>query len=619
MKRRRPVTALPRHMPAGQLRRNLEAVQRFRLNVVFGALLILFVGLLGRLGKLQVVDAAAWSAEASQRHDRHHTFRGLKGRILDRHGRTLVTSRRVLSVSVDPSLVEEPRTFALRLAAMLDDADFASRIHRVIVTAPEGCRHRLIRPLVEDERVTAQLQSLMGYQATLRAGLRGLKVEEREIRTYPNGEYVAHILGRAPATSGDGEAPAGGYGAERAFHEDLKAGEVTVPVQREGGRRRQRRAALVVDPQRAAGRDLRLTLDIVIQHALETALDELQETWQPVFSTGLVLDPQTGELLALANRPTFDPAREAGNTNHAVQGMYSPGSLFKPFVAAYGLGLGVVQPHERIEMPVRKGFAWGRHVRVVSDGHPTADWDGYGDVPRILAYSCNPAMAEILWRVMEVAAADGTTRRSVEPVRAMMVRLGFDRPVGIELYGDKLARYDGSQGRWNPLYPTLGFAFGQSFDISPLRLACCFAAFARDDARILKPTLLPGGGGPRQDLPPVCAHPSHLALIRQGLAGAVDEGTAHAAFAGCRYAVSGKTGTAQVPGTSWQFASFAGFAPRDRPRVLVLVMAKVDDRLVHPETEVRPYGGNVGAPAVRRVIESSLDYLGPADEEAAAR
>ena len=98
MRRRRPVTALPRHMPVGQLRRNLEAVQRFRLNVVFGALLILFVGLLGRLGKLQVVDAAAWSAEASQRHDRHHTFRGLKGRIHDRHGRTLVTSRRVLSV-----------------------------------------------------------------------------------------------------------------------------------------------------------------------------------------------------------------------------------------------------------------------------------------------------------------------------------------------------------------------------------------------------------------------------------------------------------------------------------------------------------------------------------------
>lgn len=619
MKRRRPVTALPRHLPAGQLRRNLEAVQRFRLNVVFGALLILFVGLLGRLGKLQLVDAAAWSAEASRRHDREHTFKGLKGRILDRHGRTLVTSRRVLSVSVDPQLVEEPRTFAIRLAAVLDDPEFAPRIYRAILGAPEGCRHRMIRPLVEDERVIAQLQVLRGYRATLRAELRGLKVEEREIRTYPNGDYLSHVLGRAAASPGEGEAEGGGYGVERRFHDALKAGELTVSVQREGGTRRSIRAPEVVDPRRAAGRDLRLTLDIVIQHALETALDEVQETWQPAFSTGIVLDPRTGELLALANRPTFDPRGQAGNTNHAVQGLYAPGSLFKPFVVAYGLGLGVVQPDERLEMPTQKWFRWGRSARSVSDGHPTADWDGCGDIPRVIGHSCNPATAEILWRVMEVADADGTTRRSVAPVRTLMDRLGFGAPTGIELSGDKPARYDTSQGPWNPLYPTLGFAFGQSFVISPLRLACCFAAFARDDARIVKPTLLPGDGGPRLDLPPVCLHPSHLALIREGLAGTVDEGTADLAFAGCRYPVSGKTGTAQIPSTTWQYASFAGFAPRERPRVLVLVMAKVDDRLVHPTTGVRPYGGKVAAPAVRRVIEASLDYLGPIGEEAGAR
>jgi len=305
--------------------------------------------------------------------------------------------------------------------------------------------------------------------------------------------------------------------------------------------------------------------------------------------------------------------------NHAVQGMYSPGSLFKPFVVAYGLGLGVVQPDERIEMPVQKEFRWLRHARSVSDGHPTADWDGYGDLPRVIARSCNPATADIFWRTMEIALADGTTRRSVAPVRTLMEQLGFDRPIGIELHGDKPARYDTSQGPWNPLYPCLGFAFGQSFDISPLRLACCFAAFARDDARIVKPTVLPGRGGARQDLPPVCLNPAHLAVVREGLAGAVEEGTAQQAFAGCRYPVSGKTGTAQVPGTNWQFASFAGFAPRERPRVLVLVMAKVDDRLVHPVSEVRPYGGNVGAPAVRHVVEASLDYLGLADEEQAAR
>lgn len=599
-------------MPAGQLRRNLEAVQRFRLNVVFGALIILFVGLLGRLGKLQLVDAAAWSAEASRRHDREHTFKGLKGRILDRHGRTLVTSRRVLTVAADPQLVDDPHGFALRLAALLDDPDAAPRIVRAIQSAPEGCRHWTLCPLIEDGRVTAQLQALKGYRATLRAGLKGLKVEDREIRSYPNGDYLAHVLGRAPAP---GQAESTGHGVECAYRDLVRAGEMTIPVQREGGRRRRRRVERVVDTGLTAGRDLSLTVDVVIQHALERALDEVQATWQPVFSTGLVLDPQTGELLALANRPSFDPARQAGTYNHAVQGMYSPGSLFKPFVIAHGLALGVVQPHERIPMPVSLPFRWLRHTRVVSDSHPTADWDGSGDLPWVIAHSSNPATATVIWRIMEVAGSDGTTRRSVVPVRTMMDDLGFGAPTGIELCGDKPARYDGSQGAWNPLYPTLGFAFGQSFDISPLRLASCFAAFARDDARIVRPTLVPGRGGARLDLPPVCAQPAHLELIRRGLAGAVDGGTARSAFKGCRYETSGKTGTAQVPGTNWQFASFAGFAPRERPRVLVLVMAKVDDRLVHPTTEVRPYGGNVGAPAVRQVIEASLDYMGLAEEE----
>jgi len=618
MRSRRPVTALPRTVPVGQLRRNLEAVQRFRLGVVFGAILILFAGLLARLGKLQLVDASAWSAKAALRHDREHTFHGLRGRVLDRHGRTLVTSRRVLSVAVDPQVVEEPRTFALRLAALLDEPDLAPRIYRLVKDAPEGCRHRTIRPRVEDERVTAQLQTLIGYAATVRAGLRGLKVAEREVRTYPNAEYAAHVLGRAPDDAWG--RPEGGYGVESAFDEALKGGEVRVPVQREGGSGRSFRASLVVDPRLAAGHDLLLTLDVVIQHHLERALDGVMATWQCPFATGVVLDPESGEVLALANRPTFDPGCEGGTLNHAVQGLYAPGSLFKPFVAAYALGLGVVTVDERVEMPVRKAFTWGRHTRVVSDGHPTGDWDGCGDVARIIGHSCNPASAELLWRVMEAAGPDGASTRSVEPVRQLMARLGFGRPLGIELHGDKPARYDASQGPWNPLYPTLGFAFGQSFVVSPLRLACCFAAFARDDARILRPTLLPGQGGPRLDLPPVCAQPAHLEAVRAGLAQAVDEGTAKAAFAGCPYRVAGKTGTAQMPGTHWQYASFVGFAPRERPRVLVLVMAKVDDQLVHPATGVRPYGGNVGAPAVRAVIESTLDYLAEGvDEEEAVR
>ena len=111
----------------------------------------------------------------------------------------------------------------------------------------------------------------------------------------------------------------------------------------------------------------------------------------------------------------------------------------------------------------------------------------------------------------------------------------------------------------------------------------------------------------------MCASPGDLALVRAGLARCVDEGTGRKAFAGCRYAVSGKTGTGErkMPGFVYNFAGFCGFAPRERPRLLVLVVAQVDDRIVHQTGEVRlrPFGGAVAAPAVRQVMERSLEYL----------
>ena len=118
MKKGRPRTRLPRSVPVGQARRNLVAVQRFRLDFVFCVLLVIFIALIGRLGKLQLVDAATHRSKATEAQQGRGVFRGLRGRILDARGRTLVTSRRIVHVAADPQEIRHKggdyRTFAQR-------------------------------------------------------------------------------------------------------------------------------------------------------------------------------------------------------------------------------------------------------------------------------------------------------------------------------------------------------------------------------------------------------------------------------------------------------------------------------------------------------------------------
>jgi cell division protein FtsI (penicillin-binding protein 3) len=590
------VTRLPRTVPVGQARRTLEAVRTFRANFIFGVLLLLFGGLLARFAHLQLVRGDDYRAQAEARQGARVTVTGVRGRIADVHGRLLATSAfgREVAVDADPSVLaaEDLPEYAGRIAALLDGEQTHEQIlarlvegrgRRRVVEGPfglrwlrTGTRHLVLREYVDEPRIVAALDEA----ALAKDRIPGLKVGVVERRSYPNGDYAAHVVGLEPSC--DGARP---EGIDALLDERLDPARTCTTVLRDG-RATWLADGPLLDAARLRGGEVRLTLDLVVQHHVERALDELAATWKPESAVALALDPATGAVLALACRPGYDPTpgsrRRTPTPNFALSGLFEPGSVFKPFTVAWALRNGM-PPDVIVPMPLSVRFEGD--AKAISDTHYIGD----GPLTLLLSESSNTGAAWL------------SDRMGGEAMRAMLDWVGLGRRTGIE------HPQEGAWTAWpRPLRRSdqLRAAFGHAICITPIRLAGAFAAFARADGRQVAPTLVPGrraDGGTGEPL----AAPEHLALVREGLAGCVDTGTADDAFRGCAYAAAGKTGTAKVHLDTRHVCSFAGYAPRESPRLLVVVMAVT-------QRSQQGSGGRVAAPAARRILESSLPYLGVA-------
>jgi cell division protein FtsI/penicillin-binding protein 2 len=623
----RPVTEVPRSVPVGVARRTAESVRRLRSNFVFLTLVALFAGLLGRLAWLQVVNGPAYRALAAggSRVDLAPT----RGDVTDRHGRPLAFSRPARIVALDAGqdsegawVIADPARFAARVADLLEGhagerasgaKTTAIEVRGAIREARAAATPRRFVPLawsVEDARTIALLDEAMREGG---GDLRGLIVRPTERRTYPNHEWAAHVLGRAVyATRVVGgevrhemEKPlvGGESGVEAALDRELRGEAGTREVRKDGRGRAFAAAFGGASPDRA-GLEVALTLDVVVQHACEAALDRLVAAWRPRGAVAIVLDPHTGDVLALACRPAFDPNRDAPTTNLAIQGRYEPGSTFKPFTAAAALALGVVAPGERIEMPAEKTFEFpGTRSRTIHDHAALGEDDGCGDVVRLLAHSSNVGAGVLALRI----ARFGLETRRVNGMRMLFDALALGEPTGLGL---PLEAKSAVPRDFDLRNVALSMGFGQNVAVTPIRLASLFAAFAREDFAPVSPRLVLSVGGEarptRPPLPSLLGDPALQALVRRGLVGVVEEGTGAETFRGCRYAVAGKTGTAKDESRQTYVSSFVGFAPREAPRVVVLVLA---DRPL-ATGERKPSGALVAGPAVKDIVEETLDYLG---------
>jgi cell division protein FtsI (penicillin-binding protein 3) len=544
-----------------------------RLGLLFAGFIALFVVAIGRAAWLQAVEGSEYRADAQSQHAETVAVPGVRGAIVDRNGRELAVSEDAASVFATPYQVEDPPKAAAKLAGLLD-IDETTVLKQL--SDPESGFEYLARKV--DLPTAQRVQDL---------GLAGIGLLPDSRRIYPEGELASHVVGSV--------------GIDNQGLTGLEAAEDDV-LRGEDGEREIVRDALGDELERntldasSAGADLKLTLDASIQARTEDVLEGIGRTYQPDGATAIVMDPQSSEVLAMANWPAVDPTDLADAAPEDLQNMatgftYEPGSTFKAFTVAGALEENLVEPTTMFDLPPTIQVA----DRVIEESHPR----GYVtlSVADILAQSSNVGAVMIGQLLNEKRGADAFDR--------WIRSFGFGAPTGVEFPGEEQGivvppkDYSGS---------TMGnLPIGQGLSVTPIQMAAGYAAIA--NGGILRaPRLVQAENGV-----PLPADPGtrviserNAAKIRTMLEGVLEAGGTASAVQVPGYVLAGKTGTAQkvVDGTYSEtefVASFVGFAPADEPRLLVTVV--VDN----PKGDY--YGGTVAAPAFGEIAKFALPYL----------
>lgn len=606
---------------------------RTRLLVV--TFCALWLVLAGRLVQLQWFSRHRFAEEVEQQSTLLEEIPARPGDIFDREGRVLATTVAAKSFFVVPSqLTKQPEQWELvrRIAnAVAQDADqLQARI------AQHSEKHFLwVRRRITDTEVVARLQDIK-----LAHELGGFRDEF--LRQYPQGHLAAHVLGGRDI---DG---VGRGGIEQSLDERLagKSGYRELVLD---ARRRVIDMHMDVERKPQHGQSVTLSLDTIIQLHAEEELDKLMQKWRAKHAAAIVMDPKTGELLALASRPTYDPndltnVSEEAWKNQTLAAIYEPGSTFKPFIVAWGLEHGLIRRDESFHC---EHGEYRMGSRILHDHHPY----GMLSLTDVIVKSSNVGMAKIGQRLGNEQLYNAT------------VAFGFGRRTGIELPGE-LSGMLHPLKRWTS-YSTGSIPMGQEIAVTPLQLITAHAALA-NGGMLVSPRVVRSGraspnGRPWAEKPendrrtadakplfrnvslsiesdePELEPPDTDAvtsssvvsetvspdvarwLIESVMTEVVKRGTGRKAKLP-DYTVFGKTGTAQKrdPRTGkysnrLHVSSFVGGAPAANPRLLVLVM--VDE----PSSGGEHFGGDIAAPPAREILNHALIQLGVPPEQKPAK
>src|SRR6266705_3436278 len=498
-----------------------------------------------------------------------------RGQLLDRHGRELARSVDTESFFADPGEIGNPQDVARRIASVTNLDRFSLADHLKEGKETNKKFVWIVRRL--DEGVAAKLNAL---------NLEGIYSRKEPKRFYPNDSLAAHVLGFV------GTDEVGLGGVEQFYNDRIRGESGKLYLETDA----QRRAFESYEIQPHPGQTVVLTIDQTIQYRAEQALFAAVERSHAKSGTAIVMDPLSGDILALANAPAFNPnqpPRDAEERrNGALQNTYEPGSTFKIVAYSAAIEKGLARPDDKIDCQMGQITVAGR---VIHDHHSF----GVLTVAEALAQSSNVGAIKLGLRVGNESMFD------------YIKRLGFGSRTGVDLPGESAGILRPLE-RWQP--SSIGsIAMGQEIGVTPLQMATAYSALA-NGGLLVKPHLVREMRSSDGTVLFQARTESRRALktettmaLRGMLEGVTLRGTARKAQLN-GYTAAGKTGTAQKidPRThaysSTKFiGSFVGFAPVTNPAVVIIV--------VIDEPQGSYHGGDVAAPVFREIAEQILPDL----------
>lgn len=560
-----------------------RVVSRRRILVMLLGYFLLSVFLIGRLAYWQFVKNEWLEAKAEPQWNLTVPVAAKRGTIYDREMRPLAISVDADTVAAVPAQIVNPEETARKLSSVLE-VPYEDLLGRLQKKSYLVYLKRRVEPEVAEE--------------VKKLNLPGIYFRKEGKRYYPNDSLACHVLGIAGIDEGL-------EGLERVYEEYLRgkegAIEFDVDAQNQGRRNRE-----VVYKKPEDGNDIVLTLDMTIQAIIETRLEKALALHNAERVIAIVMDPHTGAVLALANKPDYDPnnfqnVHPSAYRNYAIEAAFEPGSTFKIVTMAAALEEQVVNLEERFFDPGYITVAGARIHCWKYGGH------GSQTYREVIQHSCNPGFVSLGLRLGK------------ERLFHYIEKFGFGRKTGIDLPGEgKGIMFSEEQIGPVELATT---SFGQGPAVTPIQQVTAVAAIANGGIlptpHVVAKIVDKDGKLVKEGQPPPRGRvisEETARIMRELLESVVSEGTgSRAAVPG--YRVAGKTGTAQVPNPKGGYyankyiASFIGFAPANDPQVVMYVA------VVDPKGPYGYYGGTVAAPLYGEIMQEILHYLGVEKQE----